>query len=180
MARSRRQFREMEVLAVLVMQGAIIPCKRCRHAFTIEDVKNGGVQKEHLHELALGGEDEPHNCAYSHTGCHAIITNGNGATTAGSSSNRRAKANNPGRTEKFKVVKPPLDDHPTAFCSGCETEVDPRQPHRCPAGQQRADERARRLHTIHAPAARCRRCGEDSDLCTCPPQTQRSSFARAR
>lgn len=109
MARSRRQFREMEVLAVLLMQGAILPCKRCRVALKIEDVKAAGVQKEHLHELAIGGEDEPHNCAYSHTDCHAKITNGNGATTAGSSTNRRAKANNPGRTNKFVVNKQPLD-----------------------------------------------------------------------
>lgn len=84
------------------------------------------------------------------------------------------------RAAKFQVAKPPLDDQPSAYCTGCETEVDPRQPHRCPAGQKRADERGRRLHTVHPPAARCRRCGEDSDLCTCPPQAPRSSFGRAR
>lgn len=109
MAHRRRQFREMEVLAVLLMQGAILPCKRCRVAFVIEDVKAGNIQKEHLHELTLGGEDEPHNCAFSHTDCHKVITNGNGATSAGSSQNRNAKANHPNRREKFVVQKPPLD-----------------------------------------------------------------------
>jgi hypothetical protein len=98
----------MEVLAVLIAQGAIVPCKRCRVVFKAEDLKAKNVQKEHLHELAIGGKDQPDNCAYSHTDCHKVITNGNGATTAGSSSNRRAKANNPGRIEKFRVDKKPL------------------------------------------------------------------------
>ncbi len=146
MSTRRRQFREMEVLAVLLMQGAVIPCKRCRVALKIEDVKAGGVQKEHLHELVLGGEDEPHNCAYSHTECHAVVTNGNGATTAGSSSNRRAKANNPGRTDKFVVNKLPLDRPANLTvgekCRGCgewgeDCKCPPRTEHRPSFGGRR-------------------------------------------
>lgn len=109
---ARRQFREMEVLAVLLMQGAVIPCKRCRVAITIEQVKAGGVQKEHLHELRLGGADEPHNCSFSHAECHKLVTFGSPATTAGSSANRIAKATEPKRIDKFVVNKPPLDRPP--------------------------------------------------------------------
>lgn len=109
MAHSRRQFREMEVLAVLIAQGSVIPCKRCRVAFTAADLAGKSIQKEHLHERALDGPDEPDNCAFSHTDCHLIITNGTGATTAGSSKNRIAKATQPKRIEKFHINKPPLD-----------------------------------------------------------------------
>lgn len=122
MSARRRQFREMEVLATLLMQGAVLPCKRCTVVFSIDDVKGGNVQKEHLHEVALGGEDEPHNCAFSHTDCHKVITGGVPATTAGSSANRIAKTKPP-RTEKFMVNKIPLDRpaviDPGAKCRRC-------------------------------------------------------------
>lgn len=104
---TRRRFSEREVVEVLIRQGAIIPCRRCRLSLKVEDAKQ--VEREHLHELALGGPDTVENCVFSHKDCHAVQTNGNGATTAGSSTNRRAKANNPGRTEKFVVNKLPLD-----------------------------------------------------------------------
>lgn len=84
----RSRFSERKVLAVAIRQGAIIPCYRCRVAFKDGDV----IEREHLHELALGGEDTPENCAYSHCECHAAITNGTKATTAGSSKHRIAKA----------------------------------------------------------------------------------------
>jgi hypothetical protein len=123
MGHRRRQFREMETLEVAIRQGAIIPCKRCRVALSLEDVTTGNVQKEHLHELSLGGKDQPDNCAFSHCDCHKVVTNGNGATTAGSSQNRNAKANHANRTEKFKVNKTPLTadavgDLPQK-CRGC-------------------------------------------------------------
>lgn len=119
----RRQFRETEVLECLLLQGAIIPCYRCRVTLTLPDVKGKNVQKEHLHELALDGPDEPDNCRFSHSDCHAVITNGTGATTAGSSKNRVAKATQPKRIEKFQVIKTPLDRpaelDPGAKCRGC-------------------------------------------------------------
>lgn len=120
MANRRRQFRELEVLATLLMQGAVIPCKRCRIAITIEDVKGGNVEKEHLHEIELGGEDEPHNCAFSHKAkpCHATVTHGNGATFAGSSRHKIAKATDPERIEKFRVHKKPLDADRVGLPSG--------------------------------------------------------------
>lgn len=120
----RRQFRETEVIATVLMQGATIPCKRCGEPITIEDVKSGNVEKEHLHELELGGADEPTNCAFSHKArpCHAQVTHGSPATFAGSSRHRIAKATDPARIEKFKVDKRPLDDTSEAIpgrCRGC-------------------------------------------------------------
>jgi hypothetical protein len=104
---SRRRFTEREVLESLIRQGAVIPCKRCRIAFTLEDIPN--IEREHIHEVALGGPDIPGNCAYSHGACHSTVTNGTPATTAGSSRNRIAKATQPERIRKFQVHKTPLD-----------------------------------------------------------------------
>lgn len=117
---SRRRFSEREVLECLVRQGAIIPCRKCRVSFSVEDAKS--AEREHVHEVALGGPDTVENCAFSHRDCHAVITNGNGATTAGSSKNRIAKTH-PNRAEKFKVVKKPLDadlvSEPSDRCRIC-------------------------------------------------------------
>jgi hypothetical protein len=114
MPTSRRQGREQEVLGVLIAQGAVIPCFRCRVAFTTEDHAKGNIEKEHLHELELEGPDEPRNWRFSHKAkpCHATVTHGNGATVAGSSRHRIAKATDPKRIEKFQVQKRPLDRPP--------------------------------------------------------------------
>lgn len=120
-----RQLRELEVLEVLIAQGAVIPCKRCRVAFTLEDLKTGNIENEHLHEKELGGSDDPFNRAFSHKAkpCHALITHGNGATFAGSSRHKIAKATDPERIEKFKVNKTPLTADPVGEpppkCRGC-------------------------------------------------------------
>lgn len=108
--RRRRQFREIEVVECLILQEATIPCYRCGIPFTIEDVRAKNIQKEHLHEFNLDGPDVPGNCRFSHAAapCHHTVTNGPPATSAGSSKNRLAKANNPGRTQKFVVQKSPL------------------------------------------------------------------------
>jgi len=125
MTRPRRRFSEMEVLLTVLRQGGTIPCRCCKQPVTERDILTGNVEKEHIHELALGGADDPSNCSYSHKKqpCHARQTNGNGATTAGSSANRLAKANEPGRTEKFQVNKPPLalvaTVDPGEKCRGC-------------------------------------------------------------
>jgi len=50
------------------------------------------IEKEHLHERALGGPDEWGNWRWSHEACHSIVTNGTKATAAGSSKHRIAKA----------------------------------------------------------------------------------------
>jgi len=112
MTRRRRTFREIEVIETLLIQGVTIPCFRCGIAFTRDDVKAKNIQKEHLHEHVLDGPDMPDNCRFSHKPCHAIITNGNGATTAGSSKNRIAKATQPKRIAKFAVNKPPTGERP--------------------------------------------------------------------
>lgn len=116
---------EIEVIQVCIQQGAVIPCKRCRVAFTEQDVKTGNIENEHLHEKKLGGPDEPGNRAFSHKArpCHAMVTHGSGATFAGSSRHKIAKATQPKRIEKFMVNKLPLDadlsDPVAARCRRC-------------------------------------------------------------
>jgi hypothetical protein len=121
-----RQLRELEVLEVCIGQGAIIPCFRCRIAFTMDDVKNKNIENEHLHEKKLGGPDEPGNRRFSHKAkpCHATVTHGNGATFAGSSRHKIKKATDPDRIEKFVVDKKPLALPPAVVdlgekCRGC-------------------------------------------------------------
>lgn len=110
MTTRRRPLREMEVLEELIVyQHAIIPCFRCRIAFTADDVRARNIENEHLVEHELGGEDEPPNRRFSHKDpCHRTVTNGNGATTAGSSKNRIAKATHQNRIVKFIVNKKPI------------------------------------------------------------------------
>lgn len=85
----RKRFTEREVIETLVCQGAVIHCYRTREQITVLNVDR--LEREHLHEIALGGADEPHNCAYSLKEAHAVITNGTKATTAGSSKHKVAK-----------------------------------------------------------------------------------------
>lgn len=144
--RRRRKFREIEVIETLLHQGVVILCFRCRQPITLEDVKVGNVNKEHLHEFELDGPDVPDNCRFSHKGkpCHHFVTYGNGATTAGSSANRIAKATHPNRTEKFVVNKPALriteaaaaapDD--SCCCSACGLIMAPGEEHDCPKARR--------------------------------------------
>jgi hypothetical protein len=138
----------MEVLLVVLRQGGTIPCRCCGQPITERDILTGNVEKEHIHEVALGGPDIPDNCAFSHKAkpCHATVTHGNGATFAGSSRHKIKKATDPERIEKFKVNKTPL----TADAVG-------------------------------EPPQKCRRCGEMTEDCICPPPPpRRSAFDRAR
>lgn len=117
---TRRRFTEREVLECLIRQGAVIPCKRCRLALTVEDAKS--AEREHLHEIGLDGSDTVENCAFSHAECHRAVTHGNGATFAGSSRHKVKKATDPERIEKFRVVKTPLDaiiEGPAGRCHRC-------------------------------------------------------------
>ena len=108
---SRRQLREQEVLEELIVyQHVTIPCFRCAIAFTEEDVRTGNIENEHIHEHALDGPDDPPNRRFSHkVPCHAIVSNGTPATTAGSSKQRIAKTRGT-RSDKFIPVKKPLDE----------------------------------------------------------------------
>ena len=121
----RRQFKEMEVLLVVIRQGGVIPCRCCKQPITEQDILTGNVEKEHIHEIELGGADMPSNCSYSHKAkpCHAQVTHGNGATFAGSSRHKIAKATQPERIEKFRVNKQPLDADTVGGtapkCRGC-------------------------------------------------------------
>lgn len=86
---SRKRFNEREVIETLIYQGFAISCYRCRQPFSVDPTS--ALEREHIVEIALGGADVPFNCAYSHKACHAEITNGTKATTAGSSKQRIAK-----------------------------------------------------------------------------------------
>ena len=95
---TRSTFSERKVIATLLGQGAVIPCYRCRKAFTEADA----IEREHLLEIALGGENTPDNCRFSHKKCHAIVTNGTPATSAGSSKHRIAHTNRLRNPKKSK------------------------------------------------------------------------------
>ncbi len=84
---SRKRFSESQVIETLYRSGLEIPCFRCRMPL----IPGQKIEREHVLEIALGGKDEPDNCAYSHKWCHFAITNGTKATTAGSSKQRVAK-----------------------------------------------------------------------------------------
>ena len=88
---SRKRFTEREVIETLIRQGVTIGCYRCKRIFEALECRDRTIEREHLSEIALGGFDGPTNCVYSHRDCHAKITNGTKATTAGSSKQRIAK-----------------------------------------------------------------------------------------
>ncbi len=125
---TRKRFNEREVIETLAWQGVVIPCFRCKEPLCYigtyrltgdEPVmiwpKGDGIQREHLHELGLARDevhrrqlDVPGNCRFSHESCHAVITNGTPATSAGSSKHRIAKTRGT-RAEKFAVQKLSID-----------------------------------------------------------------------
>ncbi len=84
---TRKRFSERQVIETLWYGGMAITCYRCNKVLDPLDK----IEREHILEIALGGEDEPSNCAYSHRECHAKVTNGTKATSAGSSKQRIAK-----------------------------------------------------------------------------------------
>ncbi len=144
MARKTRQLRELEVVEELLLQGATIPCHRCGLPITLEDVRTGNVQNEHLHEHGLGGDDGPANRRFSHAArpCHAEVTHGSKATFAGSSRHRIKKATDPKRIDKFVVKK-----------------REPRQRQLTP-------------DLVSRPSRRCARCGQPPGECTCQPRAK--------
>lgn len=90
-----------EVIDVLLEQGATVPCFRCGQPITT----GKDAEREHYVEKALGGDDSAGNARISHKDCHAKVTRGTGATTAGSSIGRIAKTKRITRTGKMAVVK---------------------------------------------------------------------------
>lgn len=107
---ARKALSQRAVIEVLIRQGAVIPCFRCRVALKLEDVAT--VEREHKHPIALDGPDTVDNMAYSHGGggmsCHSVQTNGTKATSAGGDKHKIAKAK---RLEKARlaVVVPGYD-----------------------------------------------------------------------
>lgn len=101
---ARKRFTERQALEVAILQGGIVPCYRCKIAFTVDTIRT--AEREHVHEVILGGPDTVANCAYSCRDCHSVVTNGNGATSAGSSKHKAAKIRVK-HTAKFVVNKLP-------------------------------------------------------------------------
>ncbi len=106
---SRKRFSEREVIETLWHQGVRLLRFRCHGVMMPvllgpERELYFPVQREHIHELELGGPDIPANCRYSHIDCHAVITNGTKATSAGSSKHRIAKTKRIAKG-KMAVVK---------------------------------------------------------------------------
>lgn len=98
----RRRFSEREVIETLHYCGIDTLCYRCKKKME----PGQKIEREHITECGLGGADKPENCAYSHKDCHAVVTNGPPATSAGSSKNRIAKAKR--IPQKMAVKKPQL------------------------------------------------------------------------
>lgn len=97
------RFTELQVIDTLLIQGVTIRCFRCGEPITREDVKRKNCQREHLHETGLEGPNIPENCRYSHADrpCHAQITDGPPATSAGGSKHKIAHTR---RLEKATVL----------------------------------------------------------------------------
>lgn len=99
---TRKACTAKQALEVAIQQGAVIPCFRCRKAFTLEDARTkGAIEREHVHALARGGEDQTDNWAWSHKACHARQTNGPGHYSDGDKY-AIAKANRLARGGKTK------------------------------------------------------------------------------
>lgn len=96
---SRKRFSESEVIETLYSCGIDVPCYRCK-----EPLHGHKIEREHITEIALGGADEPSNCAYSHAKCHKVVTDGTKATSAGSSKQRIAKVK--------RILEPKPSRHP--------------------------------------------------------------------
>ena len=80
----RRRFTTLDKLKIAIRQAV---CPRCGQRLgRIED-----CDVDHIHALALGGEDDVGNAQLLHRDCHATKTNGAGGTSAGSDKNRIAK-----------------------------------------------------------------------------------------
>ena len=84
---ARKRFTERQVLAVIIAQGGIIPCYRCKEALDDAYI----CEREHVTPIALGGHDTVCNSVYSHSFCHKRKTFGTKATTAGSDIHAIAK-----------------------------------------------------------------------------------------
>lgn len=97
-APARRRFSERDVIRCLVGLGNRIFCYRTGELITPESV--GRLEREHLTPIALGGADEPGNCAYSLSEAHKKQTFGSKATTYGSDIHAIAKAKRLARGKK--------------------------------------------------------------------------------
>lgn len=86
---TRKRFTEREVLETAIRQGAVIRSYRSKEPFTLENVHE--AEREHLVPVAMGGADDPANCAYSLRAEHKTRTFGTKATTAGSDIHALAK-----------------------------------------------------------------------------------------
>jgi hypothetical protein len=86
---ARRALSQSNFVRMLLAQGAVIPCGKCKRPIT--DPKN--IEREHLNELEISGDDSVGNQQLWHKRpCSHEKTNGRPATTLGSSKHVIAKA----------------------------------------------------------------------------------------
>jgi hypothetical protein len=85
----RKPLSQRNFVAMLLAQGALIPCGKCKAL--IEDPDN--IEREHLNELEISDDDSVGNQQLWHKRpCSHVKTNGGPATTLGSSKHVIAKA----------------------------------------------------------------------------------------
>jgi hypothetical protein len=84
----RRALSQSNFVRMLLNQGAVIPCGKCKRPIT--DPKN--IEREHLNELAISRDDSVENQQLWHKKpCSHEKTNGTPATSLGSSKHIIAK-----------------------------------------------------------------------------------------
>jgi hypothetical protein len=91
MAQKRKPLSQRDFVAMLLAQGAVIPCgySKCRQPITDPD----NICREHLNELEISGDDSVGNQQLWHKHpCSHVKTNGGPNTTLGSSKHIIAKA----------------------------------------------------------------------------------------
>lgn len=91
----RRKITDRDKVAVLERQA------NCGCGCGLALIAGAAIEYHHQHELALGGPDTADNLIAVRKECHARITNGTKATTAGSSKHKIAKAD---RLEKARLA----------------------------------------------------------------------------
>jgi hypothetical protein len=108
---ARRHFSERDVLETLLRTGHKLFCFRSHEPITLDNVRT--VEREHVTPIALGGADNPTNCAYSFRSAHKVQSFGGGATTADSDIGKIAKTKRIAKG-KMAVNKPQPGEPKTA------------------------------------------------------------------
>lgn len=117
----RRALTTLDKLKIIVRQAVCPKCGEKLGAVT-------GLEFHHVHELALGGEDALENLTALHAECHAVVTNGTGATSAGSSKHKIAKVRRLSAREAEFRSRLLERDAPTAYLPADHEDRGARRP----------------------------------------------------